>query len=302
MEKEKIVEIIEFTDPICTWCWGSEPLLRKLETVYGDQLKIKFVMGGLVEDIRDFYDSYNGIGGNTQQSNEQIAKHSLEASQRHGMPINIEGLKLFSDEYTSSYPQNIAYKAAQMEDEKLANKFLRKIREATEIQTRQTNRTEVLIELANEAGLDISKFIERFSDGSAEEAFKQDLNITREYSVRGFPSFLVKYGDKKLLLRGYQTFDNVKSVIKRMTDDAVKMNQLNKTEDSVVEFLQKYERAALIEIQSTFDFSDDELNKITENLISKKLVRKLRTGNGFFVELLQNPMFCNPDTGACNVN
>lgn len=24
-------EIIEFTDPVCTWCWGSEAVLRKLE-------------------------------------------------------------------------------------------------------------------------------------------------------------------------------------------------------------------------------------------------------------------------------
>lgn len=301
MEKEKVVEVIEFTDPICTWCWGSEPLLRKLETVYGDQVKIKFVMGGLVEDIRDFYDSYNGIGGNAEQSNEQIAKHSLEASQRHGMPIRSEGLKLFSDEYNSSYPQNIAYKAAQMEDEMLANKFLRKIREATEIQSRQTNRSEVLIELANEAGLDISKFIERFSDGSAEEKFKQDLNITKEYSVRGFPSFLIKYGDKKILLRGYQTFDAVKSIIKRMTGDSVKMNQISKTEEGVVEFLQKYESAALVEIQSTFDFSDDEFNNIIEGLINKRLIKKVKTGNGFFVELQQNPMVCNPDTGLCNV-
>ena len=23
----KIIEIIEFTDPVCTWCWGSEPVL-----------------------------------------------------------------------------------------------------------------------------------------------------------------------------------------------------------------------------------------------------------------------------------
>jgi predicted DsbA family dithiol-disulfide isomerase len=30
-----LVDLIEFTDPVCTWCWGSEPILRKLETYYG---------------------------------------------------------------------------------------------------------------------------------------------------------------------------------------------------------------------------------------------------------------------------
>ena len=45
------IEIIEFTDPVCTWCWGSEPVLRKLETRYGEQVKISYIMGGLVQDI-----------------------------------------------------------------------------------------------------------------------------------------------------------------------------------------------------------------------------------------------------------
>jgi protein-disulfide isomerase-like protein with CxxC motif len=54
MPEKPWVEIIEFTDPVCTWCWGSEPILRKLETHYEDQIRLCFVMGGLVKDIRDF--------------------------------------------------------------------------------------------------------------------------------------------------------------------------------------------------------------------------------------------------------
>ena len=50
-----VVEIIEFTDPVCTWCWGSEPVLRKLETRFGEQVKISFVMAGLVKDITLFW-------------------------------------------------------------------------------------------------------------------------------------------------------------------------------------------------------------------------------------------------------
>lgn len=56
-----IIKVIEFTDPVCTWCWGSEPMLRTLEARYGDQVKVEFIMGGLVEDIREFYDSFNNI-------------------------------------------------------------------------------------------------------------------------------------------------------------------------------------------------------------------------------------------------
>jgi hypothetical protein len=72
---DKMIEIIEFTDPVCTWCWGSEPVLRKLETRFGEQVKISYIMGGLVQDITSFYDSYNDIGGDPDRSNRNIAKH-----------------------------------------------------------------------------------------------------------------------------------------------------------------------------------------------------------------------------------
>lgn len=52
-----------YTDPVCTWCWGMEPILRKIELHYGRQIKFEHIMGGLVQDINHFYDSYNDIGG-----------------------------------------------------------------------------------------------------------------------------------------------------------------------------------------------------------------------------------------------
>jgi protein-disulfide isomerase-like protein with CxxC motif len=40
------IELLAFTDSVCTWCWGSEPVLRRLETGYGDSFRIHYVMGG----------------------------------------------------------------------------------------------------------------------------------------------------------------------------------------------------------------------------------------------------------------
>ena len=218
----KIIEIVEFTDPVCTWCWGSEPVLRKLETRFGGQVKISYIMGGLVQDITAFYDSYNDIGGDPDRSNKNIAKHWLEASARHGMPVKIEGFKLFSREHPSTYPQNIAYKAAQMQDQTLANKFLRRIREASAAEARQTNTTEVLLELASEAGLDIARFLDDFTHyGSAQRAFEQDLAATAKYGARGFPSFLVNYEEKEMVVRGYKRYEEFKALIGHLTDGEI---------------------------------------------------------------------------------
>jgi len=123
-----LVEIISFTDPYCTWCWGAEPVLRKVQEIYGDQVSIRFVMGGLVEDMRNFRDSGAGIGG--EYWYKQVADHWLEASLRHGMPVDEQVYYDIKDDVFSTYPACIAVKAAQFQGDELGNHYLRRLREA----------------------------------------------------------------------------------------------------------------------------------------------------------------------------
>lgn len=295
----KALEIIEFTDPVCTWCWGSEPVLRTLETRFGDQMKISYIMGGLVKDITAYYDSYNDIGGDPERSNINIAKHWVDASERHGMPVKVEGFKLFSKEQPSTYPQNIAYKAAQMQDEVKANRFLRRIREASAAEAQQTNLTEVLVELASEAGLDISRFLEDFTNGTAQKAFEEDLYTTGQYRANGFPSFLIKYGEKSTLLRGYQNYSNFKAVINHLSNGEIKENQIVSGVDAVFDFIHKYGSVAPAEIKMALNLSADEADHHIDALTENGQVTKREAGNGYFLSAKSNPMDCDAGSGSC---
>lgn len=297
--ENKILEVIEFTDPVCTWCWGSEPVLRSLEASYGNRIKVGYIMGGLVKDITAFYDSHNKIGGDIQESNKNIAGHWLEASERHGMPVKADGFKLFTKEQTSTYPQNIAYKAAQMQDEALANRFLRRLREATATEALQTNLTEVLVELASETGLDIARFLDDFTNGKAKAAFEEDLYTTAQFRAHGFPTFLVKYGEKSILLRGYQSYSSFKAVINQITNGELVEVKPEPSEDNILEFIKKYGSLAPVEIKMPFDLSDEGLEKMLNLLSGKRLINKRPAGNGYFISAVNNPMECNSETGAC---
>lgn len=302
MEKSmetKVLEIIEFTDPVCTWCWGSEPVLRTLEARFGNRMKLSYIMGGLVKDITAFYDRHNNIGGDPDVSNKSIAAHWLEASERHGMPVNVEGFKLFSKEQTSTYPQNIAYKAAQMQNEVMANRFLRRMRVAAAAEARQTNLTEVLVELASEAGLDIARFLDDFTNGKAKAAFEEDLYITAQFRAHGFPTFLIKYGEKSMLLRGYQSYNNFKAVINQVSNGELQEETVKPTEENVLEFIHQYDSLAPIEIQMPFNLSDAELDNILHALVEKQLITKREAGNGYFISVKSNPMACDVETGVC---
>ena len=295
------VEIIEFTDPVCTWCWGSEPLLKELKVKYKDQVKVKYIMGGLVKDINQFYDSFNDIGGDANNSNKQIVAHWLEASNKHQMPVNSENFNLFSNDYPSTYPQNIAYKAAQMEDETLANNFLRRLREATITEGKITSQLGVLIELASEVGLEVAKFIERYSNGSAETAFLNDLKLTHDYGVRGFPSFLIRYGEKEILLRGYQTYPTIKAVIDSLTNKDITEYPVAKSSEAILEFISKYKSVAPVEIITAFTLNKNEYKSIIDNLLAESKIIIEEIGNGSFIKPTSNPLLCDADDGECNI-
>ncbi len=286
MKQTNRVEIIEFTDPVCTWCWASEPVLRALKERYGDQLDISFIMGGLVKDIRDFEDVDHAIGGDPSDSNTQIAEHWLEASAQHGMPVTTGALELFSAEHPSSYPQNIAYKAAQFEDQSLADMYLRRIREATAVMAKQTNREEVLLALAKSVGLDTEKLLVHFTDGTAQAAFDMDLAKTKAYRVRLLPTFIVRYKGKELVLGNYRSVEDFEQAIKKLSANEITASLPKATADNILKFIRTYKRVVPLEIMMAFTLGKDETMKIVHALEQEKQVTLQEAGNGMFIDAL----------------
>ena len=301
MDNQPQIEILAFTDPVCTWCWGAEPVLRKLQVWYKDQIRITPVMGGLVKDIRDFRDQANDIGGDPEESNRQIARHWLEASERHHMPVRIEGFRLFSAESFSTYPQNIAYKAVELDDPRLALRYLRRMREASAAEARETGRREVLIELASEVGADIAAMIEHLENGSARLAFNNDLEIVKKYGVQGFPTFLFRHDGKELLLRGFQSYSSMRAALGSLAGNRQQEHPPEKTQEAILNFLQVSGHAAPIELESIFDLSTAELEHMLINLKSQQRIRQVPAGNGSFWESVATGVSCDSVSGICTV-
>ncbi len=303
------MNILAFTDPVCTWCWGSEPVLRALEWRYGADLSIDYVMGGLVKDIREFFDPYHGIGGDPERSNAAIARHWVEASERHGMPVRSEGFRLFSADTVSTYPQNIAYKAAHIATPARADAFLRRMREATAAEARETGRREVLVELASECGVDLARFLAALDDGSAEEAFRGDLELTRRYGVRGFPTFLFRHDGREMLVRGYQSLESMEAVIASLSGGAIRPAARvapaeprgdAPADAEIMQFLARFGRAAPVELALALGRPRAAIDLDLARLESSGEIRRTAAGNGHFVEPARAAM-CDPVTGLCGM-
>jgi predicted DsbA family dithiol-disulfide isomerase len=280
-EDKAILEVIEYTDPYCTWCWGSEPILRKIKELYGSQVQVSYRMGGLVADIGNFYDALNQIGGSNWY--KQVADHWLDASNRHGMPVDEKVFYDIKDEMRSTYPASIAFKAAEFQDAELAKKYLRRMREGAAAERLPIHRIDVQERLAAEIGFDIDQFHEDIINKKAEKAFTDDLADARSRGISGFPTFLIlnMKGDE-LILNGYQSFESFELAFRRLTGDGLKPFKISVNDDSILAYVRKYGKIAPKEVSEVFDLSMDSALELLNKLRKYGLIKEEKVGNGSF--------------------
>lgn len=271
--EKKPVKIVYFTDPICSSCWGIEPQLRKLKLEYGNVTEIEYHMGGLLPDW-----SYNS-GGISKPSD--VAHHWDEVSAYYQMPI--DGDVWLEDPLSSSYPPSIAFKAAQLQDDKKALVFLRIIREQVFLEKKNITRWEHLSEAALQAGLDTVIFKNDY-EKNAEPLFRSDLELARKWGVRGFPSvFVMDSTGKQVFVYGFKPYAEFENAILTVFPEAVK-TPYNKDWKSL---FAKYPTLTQREFAELSGHSMAETEQILNKLVKENMLYLLQTKNGNLYKIKQ---------------
>jgi len=262
--------LTQFTDPMCTWCWGSEPIIRRLRTVLGDQFQIRYVMGGLVKDFDEFHDAANNIS-----EPSDVAPHWEEASAVHGMPVNIEIFE--TDPAHSTYPASKAFTAARRQETDLAHRYLRRLREAYMTQVRNVNHREIQVELAKSVGLDVDDFTAALDSGKAQATFEDDLERTRDAGVRAFPTYHIEGPAGEQWTSGFTSFDELIATVTAV-DPSVEPS----SPPPMRQFIADYEPVATREVAEVYELKAGKARQVLESLADDGTVRRESRGNGFF--------------------
>ena len=62
-------------------------------------------------------------------------------------------------------------------------------------------------------------------------------------------------------LRGFQSYETFKAVIDQLTNNELKAKNIERTEENIMAFINKYERVATVEISLTFNLQKLSLKK-----------------------------------------
>lgn len=214
IKEESPLRVVYYTDPICSACWAIEGALRKLRLEYGHEFVFDCHMGGLLPAFGKGYDP-----GDFYKP-EDLAKHWDEASAQFRVPIN--GNVWLKDPLSSSFPPSIAFKAAQLQSEVKAEALLRLLREKLFVQSLNVSENSIILEAAEEVGLDVVKLKEDIK-GEGNINFHHDLELGEELGIRGFPTFLFLNleGDHRVLF-GVHPYPDYEKYILKLNPKAVK--------------------------------------------------------------------------------
>jgi predicted DsbA family dithiol-disulfide isomerase len=264
---EKEIEVLYFTDPICSTCWIIQPLLRKLKLEYNNYLDIKYSMGGLLP-------SWEGYNKGMIKKPSDAAKHWEEVCAIHEMPL--DGDVWLEDPLTSSYPPSIAFKAAQMQDTDKAILFLRRIKEMLFLEKKNIIKWEYLETAAFEVGLDSARLARDF-EGKATELFKQDLEMADKLNVSIFPTLIFSNrSGKRHIIKGYQHYDKFEDIIGQLLPHA-KKEQIDFSPSNLFMHFPSMTDKEFAFISS---IPKEEATETLYGLLEQGLVEKMESKNG----------------------
>ncbi len=286
------IRFVEYTDPISVWCWGLEPAVRRFEVLYADSVEVDVKMGGLFEDFGPMRETWTRMSGG-RWKDSMVAFMNGVASQ-HRMPMDPERMSGSIDDFTSTWPACIAFKAGEAQGREAGRRYLRRLREAVLIEGRPIHHRDVQEALAAEAGLEATAFGTALDDGSARAAFQRDLEECRSLGITGFPTVEVRRGAESVRVEGWHPWEEIEETVRKL-DPGLRPRRFEPTPEAVGELFRRYPTAATREVAAVFSMTDDDAEILLEDLDAEGRIVRREAGSG--------PMWAGaggviPETGA----
>jgi putative protein-disulfide isomerase len=154
--------------------------MRRLQTEFGAEVQITYVMGGLARQYED--------------DQSRLVSEWLHAAERSGMPVDPRAWNT-PGAIGSTFPACMAFKAAAEQGPEAGARYLRALREGIMCRRRKLDGVEALVGEARAAGLDAERFRIDLGSHAIVEAFGADLEETRERGIESLPALVFSADD-----------------------------------------------------------------------------------------------------------
>lgn len=198
-------------DPMCSWCWGFAPVVRALaEQAEAGGVPTRLVLGGLRRE-RAALDP---------ATRARILAHWQAVHAGTGQPFGFDDALPEGFVYDTE-PACRALVVARELDEESVWPLLELIQHAFYVEGRDVTRAQVLVELAERAGIPRIEFAAAFDSPAMLAATEADFTWVRDLGIAGFPTLLAeRAGQLALLTNGYQPLEALAPLLARWLEQA----------------------------------------------------------------------------------
>jgi len=182
----RLATLFYIHDPMCSWCWGFAPTLKKLIASLPDDIVVRRVLGGLAKD--------------TDAPMPEAMQTMLQNTWRN-IEEKIPGTHFNFDFWTqcqprrSTYPSCRAVIAARAQGTQFDELMTHAIQTAYYQQARNPSDNDTLVDLANELGLDKDRFKEDLLSAETQQQLETEIELSRELYAESFPSLVLQRGE-----------------------------------------------------------------------------------------------------------
>ncbi|WP_235848467.1 ClpXP adapter SpxH family protein [Litchfieldia alkalitelluris] len=262
------LEIYMFIDPLCPECWALEPVLKKLYIEYGRFFTIRYVLSGRLASLN--------LG---RQKVEDIAQVWERTASRTGM--SCDGSLWLENPIETPYSVSIAVKAAELQGKRQGSRYLRKLQELLFLEKQNISKERVLLECAENVGLDVDEFYRDLHSSSSTKAFQCDLTITSEMEVDRIPTlvfFNENIDEEGIKITGYYPYEMYVQILHEMLGE----EQYPSPPPDLEEFLRHFRFVGSNEIAEVYNLSLSEVNREMKKLLLKQKVEQVPVKYGTF--------------------
>ncbi len=198
-------QLVYFADPMCSWCWGFSPVIEAARSRFGDELRVRLILGGLRPGTTEVMD---------EAAKRMIREHWDHVHEASGQPFDHAFFEREGFVYDTE-PASRAVVAVRRRDAGAALAFLKHLHHAFYAENKDVTDRETLCVLAAEFGLDRETFAKSCDDEETISETRRDFAIARRAGITGFPTLLAGSNDEgyAVVTPGYQSWQKVERLI-----------------------------------------------------------------------------------------
>jgi len=179
-------------DPMCSWCWGFHPALKRLQEKLPANITMRYLLGGLAAD--------------SDQPMPEAMQQFLQKTWRT-IQQQIPTTEFNFNFWTNCHPRRSTYAscraviATKRQNSEKEKEMIHAIQTAYYLKAENPSDDKTLIKLADKLGLNVDKFKTDLNSDTTNQDLHKEIEFSQQLGAQGFPSLVLENKQRKWLLQ-----------------------------------------------------------------------------------------------------